>query len=174
MAKVCSFCNVSKELEDFARSYRSKDGRATSCKECRKIKYREIKFCKDCGKEREFNARTGYCTACKSKYDAERKARLKIEYKELISSLGCSCCGFSHPDALEVHHLSKESKRFGVAQSQGNAYNREDLESGVAIVLCANCHLIFHSYFGGRGADFPPQTLESTVEIINNSRRVKS
>lgn len=112
------------------------------------------------------------CRKCKSQYDRVYSKRRHLEYKLWIKEKGCVCCGFDHPDALEVHHLASKYKRFGT--SQDKMYNVQDVDAGLAIVLCANCHLIFHSHFGGRSAGFGEQSIESTIDIINNSRRLKS
>lgn len=172
MTKVCTHCHVEKPLFEFAKKKTSADGRSSACKLCRREKYRIQKYCSKCGCECAFNTKHHFCVSCKAMYDAERKSQQKDEYKQLIQKLGCACCGFNHPDALEVHHLASEYKRFGT--SQDKMYNIQDLEKEHAIVLCANCHLIFHSYFGGRSAKFPKQTKESTVDIINTSRRIAS
>ena len=165
--KICTICLQSKSLDEFSN-------RHAYCKECKAKRFRKVKYCCKCGEETEFNEKTKYCKPCKAVYDKFRKIDIKEKYKQHISKLGCRCCGFSHPDALEAHHLSKEDKRFGVSQSQSSTYNLIDLAEDKVIILCANCHLIFHSYFGGRSAYFSPQTIESTIEIINNSRRLKS
>lgn len=113
------------------------------------------------------------CRKCRYKYDRQRKERYKHEtYRVLLKNLGCSCCGYDNPLALEVHHLRKGDKRFASNGSRGQSmyYNEQDIEAGKAIVLCANCHLTFHASFGGRRANFPDQTKESTIMIINKAR----
>lgn len=137
-------------------------------------RYSKVQDCPTCGAPPVKFSNYGYCKPCKSVYDRERKVRLLKEYKRYLSDKGCSACKESHPDCLEVHHLFKGAKRFKGSRSQSNMYNKQDIDKGVGIVLCANCHLHFHSYFGGRHADFPPQTEQTTVECINlnKSRRI--
>lgn len=129
------------------------------------------RFCNTCSDRLELHqGKTGYCKPCKAKYDRDRKVVAKAEYHSYLSSLGCSACGEKHPHCLEVHHLFKGAKRYG--RSQAPCYNKEDLESGAATVLCSNCHSIFHGHYGGKVMPFPDHTIESAVEIINSSRRV--
>jgi hypothetical protein len=130
------------------------------------------RYCSSCKVRLELNqGKAGYCKPCKSEYDKQRKEVLKKQYHDYLSGIGCEACGEKHPHCLEVHHLFKGAKRYKRG-SQSACYNVEDLEMGTAIVLCSCCHSIFHGYFGGKNMSFPDQTKESTVEIINNSRRV--
>lgn len=133
------------------------------------------KLCPLCNQEMPATRKFPWCSSCRLDYDRKRNARVKAEYKERIKLEGCSACEENHPDALEVHHLTKSGKRFSHTGSRGQSllYNQQDLDSGVAILLCANCHLIFHNHFGGRAAPFPDLTKEATVNIITESRRVK-
>lgn len=109
------------------------------------------------------------CKPCKALYDKAYNAQTLQRYKDLISTIGCLVCGFNHPDALDVHHLSTTYKRYG--RSQGHEANRQDLEDNKAVVLCCNCHSIFHGFFGGRVSQFPLLTASETKEIINLARR---
>lgn len=109
------------------------------------------------------------CKQCKSIYDKKYSSSALYEHKEFISKQGCSSCGFSHPDALDVHHLASEYKRRG--RSQSHQANIHDLKSGTAILLCCNCHSIFHGFFRGRIKPFPLLTALETKEIIDLARR---
>jgi predicted nucleic acid-binding Zn ribbon protein len=170
-SKVCACCNKDKPLSSFVKNNQAADGTTHICKPCKAEKYRPKRNCTQCGNVVEKNQKHSFCKRCQSTYDKERKLKILTEYKQFLQNRGCAACGFNHPGALEVHHLFSEAKRFG--RSQSNVYNKQDVENNVAIVLCANCHSIFHSFFGGKFAKFPKQTIESTVEIINNSRGIK-
>ena len=129
--------------------------------------------CPHCNEELPEGRKLYICRKCMYKYNRRRAEKYKNEvYKVLLENLGCSACGFNNPNALEVHHLCKGDKRFakGGARSQSLFYNKQDIEAGKAIILCANCHLLFHAHFGGRQANFPDQTKESTVKIILEMR----
>lgn len=130
-------------------------------------------FCSGCKKELPDRNRVGVCTKCRKHYDRQRRENFQRNvYHVMLENNGCEACGFNHPRALEVHHLSKGDKRFAKngSRSQSLHYNKQDIEMGKAIILCANCHLLFHSHFGGRRADFPDQTKQSTIDIINQMR----
>ncbi len=112
-----------------------------------------------------------YCKPCKSEYDLEYKEKRQEAYYKWLESIGCECCGFSHRFSLELHHLASEYKRFGRSQSHG--YNREDHALGTGILLCGNCHNIFHGIFGGKANPFPKLTKEDTIKLITKERDPK-
>ena len=134
-----------------------------------------MKVCSKCKIEKEEHLfdksslhKGGLYSSCKecNKLRHKKKFATHIKaYKKTISEIGCTVCGGNHPHTLEVHHLHKSFKRFN--RSQNHVYNLEDLEAGTAIILCANCHSIFHGHFGGKNAPFPEQTIESVCEIVN-------
>lgn len=65
-----------------------------------------------------------------------------IEYK---SSLACTKCGFSHPAALDFHHVDPNTKTDNVHKLASNGqYKKAHKEIEKCIVLCANCHRIHH------------------------------
>lgn len=129
------------------------------------------RYCNVCKDRLELNqGKAGYCKSCKSEYDKDRKARMLREYHTYLSNKGCVSCGERHHYTLEVHHLSKDYKRYGRAQAA--QHNVEDIEDGKAVVLCGNCHNLFHGYFGGKVKPFPTQTIESTKAIIELARGV--
>ncbi len=90
-------------------------------------------------------------------------AKTLIKYKEWLGSLGCLVCGCSLINCLETHHLDSSYKR---QHSQPHKLNEKHIKEGKVVVLCANCHRLFHSHFGGKNKTFPPQTKESTMAII--------
>jgi hypothetical protein len=100
---------------------------------------------------------------------SQKNRRTKL--KQVILDLGCYVCKENHPGTLEVHHLTKEAKRF--KRSQDLMYNVQDVQANTAIVLCANCHSIFHSHFGGKNSPFPAQTKESVFKIVNLERSIE-
>jgi hypothetical protein len=110
----------------------------------------------------------GDCSSCRNNIGSKRFEILQVELKNKLSSYGCCVCGITNAKVLEVHHLHKSYKRYG--RSQSGTANLQDIEKGVAVVLCANDHSLFHSHFGGKNASFPPQTKESTILICQLER----
>lgn len=103
MTKICSKCGQEKDLQEFHRNKKSKDGRHSHCKACRlahnkeynKRKYREMspriviattKTCPKCGQEKnieEFHrskrrkdGRYWCCKACRSEYNKKRYRKM--------------------------------------------------------------------------------------------------
>ena len=111
--------------------------------------------------------RGGACKDCMKTRNREYQRKKYFQYYLWLKEQGCSYCETNSPSCLEVHHLSKNSKRFNTSsRGQSEMYNKEDVEKEIAIVLCANCHSTFHRHWGGKGAYFPEQTKESTMKII--------
>lgn len=131
-------------------------------------------ICKEDKDDSEFslnkkkNTKVSYCKPCRAAYDIEYNLKEKEAYKQWISDIGCEACGFNHADALEVHHFSQEYKRFG--RSQDKRYNVQDVGLNYAIVLCANCHNIFHGFHGGKNAPFPLYNKLQTVNIVRRAK----
>jgi len=114
---------------------------------------------------------TTLCKPCRAEYDRAYNERTLKEYKNYISGEGCAACGFNHPNALDVHHFATEYKRYG--RSQSFVHNLQDLKADKAVILCANCHDLFHGAFGGKIKPFPLLDKEGTVDIILNERNPK-
>ena len=74
---------------------------------------------------------------------ASRNKRKK-EWEEFKRTLSCSVCGFSHPAAMDFHHLPG-TKKAGVHKlTQNGRFTEAYEEIKNCIVLCANCHRIHH------------------------------
>lgn len=77
---------------------------------------------------------------------AKRKRRLRKEWFEYKAQQACSHCGFSHPAAIDFHHVVKTGKRsvnvLAVKQNNIPAAIREAEEK--CIPLCSNCHRVLH------------------------------
>lgn len=109
-----------------------------------------------------------YCKECRSVYDKVYAENYQKKYYAWLSYNGCESCGFSHPFALEVHHLATEYKRYGRSQS-ANA-NKQDIINNKALILCGNCHNIFHGNYGGRMKSFPILSKEETIAVIKTAK----
>jgi len=93
----------------------------------------------------------------KHKGDPDYKKKIrdfdKIRRKELIkwfvdikSELSCKQCGFSHPAALDFHHLNPEEKLYEVSVMPGKSISKTKIlaEMAKCEVYCSNCHRILH------------------------------
>lgn len=76
---------------------------------------------------------------------AKNKKRYRAEWTQFKSNLQCSHCGFSHPAAIDFHHVirdkGKQSVNFLVSQGR-YAAAKEEIKK--CIPLCSNCHRILH------------------------------
>lgn len=115
--KICSKCGIEKPITEF--NWRSKkDGTHRSeCKEC-------------------------HCKFMKNKYSDKRE-----EVQLLKESLKCQKCGYnSYGAALDFHHLDPSQKDQRVVRLISNRYSLDKVKEEIkkCIVLCANCHRVFH------------------------------
>lgn len=117
----------------------------------------------------DFKYPRGQCIDCRKASARKTAAKIADKSKKIISELGCCVCGATRYEVLEVHHLHGSYKRYG--RSQSISSNVHDIESGTAVVLCANDHVLFHAHFGGKNAKFPPQTKESVIQICLLERK---
>jgi len=119
--KICKECNVEKPIDQFWIKKGTKDGLNIFCKECASKKSKAYYID---NKEQYFNKR---------KWLFELKKELK-----------CEKCGFSHPAALDFHHIDPSQKHFGISI---NKHNKKEVleEIKKCKVLCSNCHRIEHA-----------------------------
>ena len=76
---------------------------------------------------------------------SKRREEFKQWYKEYKSNLKCSVCEFSHPAALDFHHIDPSEKEFTLGSIRESISKEKFLkEIEKCVVLCANCHRIHH------------------------------
>ena len=118
--KICNTCKQIKNFSEFHRRTSSKDGRYHECKECSKLQN---------PKDKVFS----------------RQAKI-----DMVNFLGGMCirCGYSHPEAIDFHHIDPSKKSFTI----GDTLIRYPLKSQKYIdelkkcaPLCRNCHAEFHA-----------------------------
>lgn len=109
----------------------------------------------------------------RAKYYEENKEKSKVssrisyskrikEYRDWLKERGCCVCSCRVTNCLQVHHLDPKYKR----RANSAFENKRDVLNEHAVVLCANCHFLFHMAFGGLNKSFPIQTKESCISII--------
>ena len=82
-------------------------------------------------------------------HKARTKANRKRRHKEWMTwkaTLSCTECGFSHPAAIDFHHIKKDPSNRAVNQLvKDGRYSAatEEIEKK-CIPLCSNCHRILH------------------------------
>lgn len=111
--KICSCCNLEKQIFDFQVRKASKDGRTASCKSCLKIrdKNREnderrkqrLEYQKtEAGKLAHKKAMDSYKLRYPMKYAAHIITRNYIRDGKLFPKSICECCGST--EKIEGHH----------------------------------------------------------------------
>jgi hypothetical protein len=66
-------------------------------------------------------------------------------WKEFKAQQSCINCGFSHPAAIDFHHVKKHPsnrKLFRLLQNRSFAKALEEVKK--CVPLCANCHRVHH------------------------------
>ena len=77
--------------------------------------------------------------------NTKNKAWHKSKWDEFKTTLKCTQCGFSHPAALDFHHIDPSKKEYNVHRLVANKqFKKAHEEIKKCIVLCANCHRIHH------------------------------
>jgi hypothetical protein len=75
----------------------------------------------------------------------EVKEEQKAEWYKFKATLKCTTCGFSHVAALDFHHEDPTTKTGNVHRFVSNGqFAKAYEEIKKCIVLCANCHRIYH------------------------------
>lgn len=131
--KVCSRCNISKDLTEFGWRVKAKQILHYHCKECGR---------QDSKRWYKNNKETHIRNVRKQK---EHYTQIHRNY---ISSLNlkCSNCGFDHPGALDFHHRDRLEKDLSISDMilRGTSLNKIKKEIDKCDVLCSNCHRILH------------------------------
>lgn len=142
--KVCTKCNIKKELTEYHKDKTHKDGHTTQCKKCR-IKQKKEAYYEDWEKTREIQKRSqkkAY-TSGKPKF---RKQFMKRKFVEYFGGK-CQLCGYDKCiGALEFHHVNPDEKEFSLAQNRINFSNWDKCveEAKKCMLICNRCHRELH------------------------------
>lgn len=105
---------------------------------------------KDLKKRKEYQRKAGRDHYEKNKQDyieraAERKKVHRAAWSAFKSSLSCVYCGFSHPQALDFHHIIKTNHRKVHKLASDGSLKAAMDEIKKCICLCSNCHRVLHN-----------------------------
>ena len=90
------------------------------------------------------------------------KATHKQKWNEFKATLNCTHCNFSHPAALDFHHVNPAEKEHNVHKLVANKQFKKAYEEiKKCIVLCANCHRIHH--YNEKTLQSQPKTLQNLL-----------
>jgi endonuclease I len=74
-----------------------------------------------------------------------KKKEFREQWNAFKRTLKCTKCGFSHPAALDFHHVDPAEKEGNIHRLLSNGqFKKLEEELEKCIVLCANCHRIHH------------------------------
>lgn len=128
--KICTKCNIEKELECFSFHRKATNERYTRCKDCwnaeNKLRYQKNK------------------SYYKQKANL-RKQTVVLENKQRIwkylESHPCVDCGESDPVVLQFDHV-RDKKAFNIGEiaNRGVGWKKIETEISKCDIRCANCH----------------------------------
>lgn len=128
--KKCAKCLEDKELSEFSKNKRQKDGLSRICKACMATE-----------QSRSYHKNKTNYIQREKEYLSNKKEKLD----SIKSSCGCEKCKDVRPYVLVFHHIDPSQKEFEVSSKLKN-YNWETLmkEISKCKILCHNCHYEFH------------------------------
>jgi predicted HNH restriction endonuclease len=69
----------------------------------------------------------------------------RADWKAFKATLSCLECGVNHPAVLDFHHIDPEMKNASVhSLVQSGSYRKALEEVQQCMVLCSNCHRVYH------------------------------
>jgi hypothetical protein len=110
--KICIRCNQNKEITEFAKQKKTKDGIRPECKDCTKIKSKKYYYnnqTKVLARAREYNKteyRKNYCR----KYANERLKKLREQTATRPRPEKCECCMEKSPRGVVWDHDHKSGE----------------------------------------------------------------
>ena len=138
--KTCPKCGQTKPLEKFGKSH-------CYCKECERIR----------GMEKYFRDKENYRIRSKNWRDNNKekanaiarragkrmRERCKMLKDKIATANPCCQCQEKRIACLDFHHLNPSIKEHPIARCT----SEKDLldEASKCIILCANCHRLFHN-----------------------------
>jgi hypothetical protein len=144
--KTCRKCHQPKPLDQFYPTYRSESHRNV-CKDCHLIANRQW---------RQTHRKRHNAKSLKWYYNNPEKARqmnannyqLQNERRDRIQAMifddyPCLVCGDKRHGCLTFHHLDPKAKESGVT-SHSLTWRKMLREAAKCIVLCRNCHGLYH------------------------------
>jgi len=76
--------------------------------------------------------------------NAKHRKNKRAEWQAFKATLACTNCGFSHPAAMDFHHVFKLAYKSVNKLAGDGKYAQAKEEIKKCIALCANCHRIHH------------------------------
>lgn len=131
--KKCTICHSEKELSEFNKKKKNKDGLQNVCRECNKLR------CKQYYANNQAKHRSVVATRNRTK-------RVELRTKlNTIKSINPCPCGEADPICLEFHHICKKDLEIGLVSRYRWGWTKIESELQKCVVLCSNCHKKKHA-----------------------------
>ena len=153
-SKTCAKCHTTKPISEFHKDSRQRSGTTSRCKKCT-IAYKKDYYHSQGGKQIVAKHREKYREKIKEyskKYrennrNSPFKNKRKLEF--CIYKGGCCAeCGFEATEktiaAFDFHHVNPSEKEYTPSDMLMFEKSKVVKELDKCILLCANCHRIFH------------------------------
>ena len=99
-------------------------------------------ICQTCGRSYTVKTRNLECISCRNK--KSRKER-KAKAYELLGNK-CLVCGYNNClEALDLHHVNEDDKKFTFDRSWGLSWEDIEKEIKKCVLLCCRCHRELHA-----------------------------
>jgi len=139
MKKICTKCEEGKELSEFYKAARMKDGYQSNCKVCQNT-MSKISMDKNPDKYKDIRKR-----------ESDRLTKRFMDWKQ---NKGCACCEEDAPYCLELHHKDPAQKEIQANKLYKYKWETFMTEARKCILVCSNCHRKIH-YGGLDDTDIP-------------------
>ncbi len=129
--KICTKCNLPKNIDEFRWRNKSKGTKTCWCNECYKI-YEKDKW-KSSKERREGN----------KKRNRLRRIRNQQFVWDYLKTNGCEECPEKNPIVLTFDHLDRNSKITDISVMSRGSWSLEAIKEEIekCRVLCSNCHM---------------------------------
>lgn len=139
MGKVCRICLDEKDISQFAKAKRSKDGHLSDCKLCHSVAAR-ARWAKNEGLRNRAH-----------EYERLRRIAIRMDVMSHYSqgTPRCACCGIADYEFLSIDHINGGGRKHQGEMGGNKAMYRwlqlNNYPPGFQ-VLCMNCNMAKHHY----------------------------
>ena len=101
------------------------------------------RICNICNRHFKVKTRNNTCSTCRMRiFRHQQKEKMYC-----IKGNKCSICGYDKcKDALDLHHMNKDDKKFSISSFWGHkSWDELEKELEKCILICSNCHRELHS-----------------------------
>lgn len=136
--KICSCCKQEKNVNDFWKRARAKDGYTSACKDCMRIMNQKS--------YKNFWAKN------RARIDSNHyriTEMMREKCNQIKHERCCNFCKENDPICLDFHHKVPKQKTLSISAmiNRHSSWDKISLEIDKCAVVCANCHRKIHAGF---------------------------